>query len=216
MTDSLPHRVKHLRERLGLTQSELARRLDVKPQAIQALEAGKVKRPRFIVPLAKELGVSPDFIETGTETPPATFRNVKVRGVVQAGAWSEVWEWDSDQWYDVPLPVEPGLASMNLFAVESRGPSMDKRYPEGTVLICSDVAQNGENVEVGKRYVVERTGMDGSVEATVKTLHRAADGELWLVPESNDPMFQEPIPLAGKDGETIRIVGRVRYAMSKE
>ncbi len=216
MIDSLPRRVKELREQLGLTQSELARRLDIKPQAIQALEAGKVKRPRFIVPLARELGVSPEFIEAGDSGRGPSIRRVYVRGSVQAGEWAEVWEWEKEDWYEVPVPAQRDIGNKALFAVETRGPSMNKRYPEGTILVCSDFYRDGEPFEIDRRYIVEVERLDGTVEATVKTLWEAEDKNLWLLPESTDPMFQTPIPLTGKEGETIRIVGRVRFSVIPE
>ena len=54
-----PGRIKELREAAGLSQSELARRVGVTPQAVQQLEDGKVRDPRYIVALAEILGVPP-------------------------------------------------------------------------------------------------------------------------------------------------------------
>lgn len=57
-------KVRKLREAKGWSQTELARQMNVtpsvKPQTIQAIEAGKVRNPRNIVELADALGVTPN------------------------------------------------------------------------------------------------------------------------------------------------------------
>lgn len=53
----LAKRVQQRRESLGLSQSELARRLDVSPQSIQSLESGRTKSFRKIMELAAALAV---------------------------------------------------------------------------------------------------------------------------------------------------------------
>lgn len=143
-------------------------------------------------------------------------RMVEVRGTVQAGHWEEAWEWGEDDRYTIPIPDDEGFRAFQLFGVETRGPSMDKRYPEGTVVVVTDVVERGEDIQPGRRYVVEREGADGLREATIKTLWRDDVGSLWLLPESSDPRFQVPIALNGDEGDTIRIVGRVVYAVTRE
>ena len=58
-------RVASLRARVGLSQSELARRIGVSPQSIQQLEAGHIRRPRYLLRLAKLLDVSAEWLEDG-------------------------------------------------------------------------------------------------------------------------------------------------------
>ncbi len=93
---------------------------------------------------------------------------------------------------------------------------MNKRYPEGTVLVFTDAMERPEDLVPGKRYLIERERADGLREATVKKLWQDEHGALWLVPESDDPRFQEAIALDGSDGDTIRILGRVKYAVTRE
>lgn len=173
---------------------------------------------------AKAFRVTPGWLLTGEGAGPGELpvngvtsaRMVRVKGFVQAGHWAETWEWPDDDQYTVPVPFDEGLSPFSLYGAETRGPSMDKRYPQGTVLIFTDAIETHEDVEIGARYIVERERPDGMREATVKTLWRDDAGEMWLLPESNDPRFQEPIPVNGDDDDTIRIVGRVRYAVSRE
>jgi len=54
--------VKQLREEAGLTQKELADRVNVSQQSIDALEAGRVARPKYIVELCEALSVKPKVL----------------------------------------------------------------------------------------------------------------------------------------------------------
>jgi len=50
--------IAHARERLGLNQSELARQLDVSPQAVQAWESGRsIPRPKKLIEISKALQI---------------------------------------------------------------------------------------------------------------------------------------------------------------
>ena len=54
--------VKQLREEAGMTQKELADRVNVSQQSIDALEAGRVARPKYIVELSEALSVKPKVL----------------------------------------------------------------------------------------------------------------------------------------------------------
>lgn len=145
-------------------------------------------------------------------------RRVTVAAHVQAGDWAEAWEWEDADRYDVYVQDLPELRGFRLYAAEARGPSMNKRYPEKTVLVFTNVQETMESPIAGKRYIVERKKSGGEAEHTVKTLMVDADGKFWLVPESDDPRFQAPISVedgTGDDG-TVSIIGRVWFAVSRE
>lgn len=142
-------------------------------------------------------------------------RSVVVRGVVQAGYWTESFEWPEEDWYTVPLYAGQG-APQTLRGAEIRGNSMNRWRPEGTVVVFTDHVELGEELKVGKRYVVERTNAAGEHECTVKKLWQDEAGMLWLLPESDDPRFQTPIELNGNEGDTIRILGRVTHTIVRE
>lgn len=63
--ESFGKRIARLRENVGLSQSDLARAVGVKPQSIQAIESGKAKGSKHVVAIAKKLNVSPDYLQTG-------------------------------------------------------------------------------------------------------------------------------------------------------
>ena len=146
----------------------------------------------------------------------SSIRLVAVKSHVQAGHWSESIQWNEDKWYTVPVPADGKFSNVNLYGAETRGPSMNKIYEEGTVLIYDNIHETQEELISGKRYIIERIKASGERECTVKTLHRDPEGAFWLVPESDDPRFQKPLIINGDEGETIRIIGRVRYRVSEE
>ena len=63
--NEIKDRVAQSRRDMGLTQLELAKRVGVSQQAIQQLEDGVIKRPRYMVELALALGVSPEWLLNG-------------------------------------------------------------------------------------------------------------------------------------------------------
>jgi len=204
-----------MRER-KITREALAERVSSHPVTISKLISGKMGMTvEWMGRLGEALDVDPIEIISA----PARIRTVAVKGHVQAGVWRDSFEWPDDaDWYEVAVPRDPEIDGLPLSAVEVRGASMNRRYDEGTVLVFTAPWDDRQRPTPGMRYIVERRKADGTIEATVKTLHRADDGQMWLVPESNDPRFQTPIPLDDhtEDGIEIRIVGRVRYAVSRE
>jgi transcriptional regulator with XRE-family HTH domain len=64
----LGQRIKERRKALNITQEQLARALKVTPQHISAIEKDKrVPSLSFIIRMAKELGVSIDYLVSGTD-----------------------------------------------------------------------------------------------------------------------------------------------------
>lgn len=196
-----------------MTQADVADRLGIDLTNYNRLENGKVELTyNRMRELADIFHVEPvDLISDSSSV-----RTVRVRGCVEAGSWREAFEWDEQDWYDVSVPFSPGLAAMSLYGAETRGPSMNRVYPEGTVIVFTSLIERPESLEVGKRYVVEREKPDGRREATVKTLARDDTGNLWLMPDSTDPRHQEPLTLEGDDGDIVRVIGRVVYSVRPE
>ncbi|EIX9440359.1 helix-turn-helix domain-containing protein [Klebsiella pneumoniae] len=108
---SIANRVKSQREALGLTQTELAIRSKTSQQAIEQLENGKTKRPRYLPELANALNVTIEWLLEGGEEASVTFigENKKqgrypLVSLVSAGAWAEACEpyniKDIEEWYD--------------------------------------------------------------------------------------------------------------------
>jgi transcriptional regulator with XRE-family HTH domain len=86
---TLGARVRHYRERLGLSQEELALSVGAAQQTIQSLESGKIRKSTFLPHLAKVLGVDLDYLLSGTDqnltvqaAKPITIATVRRRAVV--------------------------------------------------------------------------------------------------------------------------------------
>src|SRR5262249_3260022 len=71
---TLGERVKFLREGRDMSQNDLARRVGVVQQSIDALERGVVSKPRYIVSLARALSVDAEWLEDGVGPTPAVER----------------------------------------------------------------------------------------------------------------------------------------------
>jgi SOS-response transcriptional repressor LexA len=60
-------RLKQARQKKKLTQEDLASAIGIKQQAIQRIEAGKVKSTSYIVQMSRVLDVSPEWLALGDE-----------------------------------------------------------------------------------------------------------------------------------------------------
>jgi transcriptional regulator with XRE-family HTH domain len=66
--DTIGQRIRKLREMRGLSQSELSRRIDVTPQAIQSLEADRNpnRKTRHMIGIARALDFDPRYLDLNT------------------------------------------------------------------------------------------------------------------------------------------------------
>lgn len=121
---------------------------------------------------------------------PEGVRMVGLIGEVRAGAWAEI---PADQ----PEPVDfvpvnlPEYSRAHLYALAVVGRSMDKHYPDGSVIVVCPAHEAGirEN-----DHVVVRLWRGGLAETTLKEVVAEPDGvALW--PRSTDPAYQTPIRL---------------------
>lgn len=213
---SIAKNLTRIRSAAGLSQGALAKLSGVSQQLISQIERGENSSTKHLPKLANALGVGIADLDPTYSGPSPNARMVKVVGYVQAGAFEDAWEWSEDNQYEVPIPADPRLRGYALLGVETRGSSMNKRYPEGTVLIYTTAIHTYEQMKPGKRYIIERERADGTREATVKLLWTDETGKAWLLPESTDPLFQQPIDIEGNTDETIRVIGQVRYAVARE
>ena len=69
--ETLGSRLQHTLNLNGLTQEYVANAVGVSQTAISDIVKGKTKRPRNILDIAKVLGVSPDWLMTGTGEQPS-------------------------------------------------------------------------------------------------------------------------------------------------
>jgi len=169
-----PETVRELREALGLSQSALARRIGVTPQAIQQLEDGKVRDPRYIVALAEVLGVPPAALAgkgggAGPAYPirhePLGRKDLPVYASAQGGPdGSMVFTYDPIEWRERPSILENVPDAFAMYVVND---SMEPRYRQGDLLLvhprrpvrpgndvlCVKVSENRDHVAMIKQLV---------------------------------------------------------------
>lgn len=199
--DSIGARVRESRERLGISQHELARRIGVKQPTIHHLETNVARGTKHIYAIAKALGVSADWLQTGVEganpplieqptIPTLPIRTVPITGAVAAGVWREQVDDLGDPPETIPVSL-PGLERATLFAMRVEGQSMNLHYPDGSLVICCPVAEMG--ARHGDHVIVERRE-NSLVERSIKELV-IETGKARLVPRSSDKRYQAAIDL---------------------
>lgn len=142
-------------------------------------------------------------------------RRVAVAIALQAGAWRRESELPIAERYDVMIRADAALADAVLYAGEIRGADTNLRYSAGSIAILSKLAQSPGEIIEGRRYHVRVIRADNMIEDTIKLLC-SREGQYWLRPESDHPEFQEWLPIAGKPGHRVEIVGRVRGVFFRE
>ena len=63
----IAQRVRHLRMTKGLSQKQLAGRAGISEASVYRIENGRIKTPRILAGMAKVLGVSSSYLETGVD-----------------------------------------------------------------------------------------------------------------------------------------------------
>ncbi len=206
MVISMGNRIKELRKSRGLSQLQLAEIVGTSNQHLGMLESGKRGLTTvWMERIAPALGVTPAELISDV----ASFQGIEVIGSVEAGVLKEAIEWADGDRYTINVPLGDIYKLVKPFALEVRGPSMNKVFQDGSVVICASMYNLGEEPIDGKRYVVQRKIDSHSYEATVKTLRIDDDGNGWLWPESTDPNFQTPEKINGNEGDEITILARV-------
>lgn len=148
--DTLRDRLIHARQRLGLTQEQVAKRADMSQAAYQKLEAGISKRSRFLPEVARVLEVSPLWLTDGVDrqyikggTLVQLEQNVqdaepRLQGMapeiswVAAGQWSECTAGEIDEgtaWHPRPAGASP-----DTFVLRVIGDSMAPEYEAGRLI----------------------------------------------------------------------------------
>lgn len=198
----LDKQIRRLREKLGLSQSDIARKLDVTPSTISNWESGKA-RPRLdkMSQLADLLNVTVSELmgEPGMEIPPpAESVRLPVAVAGRAGEFTE--EPEPGEVVDVPVSVMERIADPDAYIIRIRGNCMSRRFPDGSNAIASPRAEprNGDAV------VAEYNG-----ELIVREFFRGAS-TLVLSPDSYDDGFED-IVFDDPDTDTVSFQGVIKW-----
>jgi len=207
MTDSFI--AKELRRRMdekGFKQKALALAADLNETYVRDILKGKSKNPEAskLARIAAALGCSSDdLLGKGSTVEPIHTTQIEVRGDVQAGVWREAIEWPAVDWYAITVPIDTAYQGFHRYGLKVCGQSMNKVFPEGSVVVVINFGDLGCLPKTGDFVVaVQRCSETGQFEATVKAVQVKDDGTVILWPRSWDPAFQTPIVIPpGDDAE---------------
>ena len=182
----MKYRIREARERLGWTQSDLAKKMGTTQQTIQRYEAGAVDvNSSKLVRLAEILGPTVDYL---IGIPPNAVRACPggvprpVIGRISAGPFGTVYE-ESGEELDVPDDVWE--CHRGGFWMRVSGNSMNRLFAEGS-MVYVDPACEVRNGDVGVACV-------NGDEGTVKRIFFEPNNVVRLHPESYDPEYRDRV-----------------------
>lgn len=203
--------IRALREMAGITQRELADKLEVTDRAVSAWENG-VATPRlgttkaiadvFHISISELWGdalLGVDSAGLVAESPAIYTATTKVPlfGRIAAGKPIAADRVEDSFW----VPPEVLQEHPRAFYLRVEGESMNRVIPDGSLALV-DPDCDVRNGDIGALHV---NGHD----ATIKRVMRGAT-KLMLVPESFDPEFHDMVfDLSDPRSETVTIIGRV-------
>jgi phage repressor protein C with HTH and peptisase S24 domain len=215
-------RVKECREALKMSQKELARRAGLTQPTISSLENGKSHSSGSLASIAKELGVSALWLETGRGNKEPT-KHRSFRRIYPDGATSEE--------YEIRLLESKGSCGSGRHAFEhtEKEPLIKeakwfKKYdvkPEHIIAIYADGDSMSDFIVDGD-IVIFRTAIDdiksGKIYALdtpdglrIKRLHRRVDGSVLLASDNPDKTRYPDELYTGEQARNLVIMGQFLY-----
>ncbi len=201
----MENQLRIARKARRLTQQQLAERADTTLQQISRLERGERRMTLdWVRRLARAMGCTEAEVLGAALS---TVEPVTVRGAAEAGVWRTEADWPAEERYPASVPEDPRYAGVPRFGLEVRGTALNRRYPEGSILICVAIGDLDTAPESGKRVICHRRDGQGHVEVTARLLRHEdgeRDGQAWLWLDSHDPQHQQPIP--AEEAELVALV----------
>lgn len=238
---TIADRINYLIETTGITHIELAKRLGVSRGAVSNWARGKAISGENIARVAEVFGVTMDWLKLGkgkmpefeslsvnpletlrvnTYSPEGNKSFIRQRatpilGTVAAGVWLEI---ETMAPYDQPKELLPIVYQSEypdeaVFGLYVKGTSLNRIAPEGSILICLDLANVGGGYTDGDLVVVERRMRQGGLREVTAKRVRHRNGTTVLMPESDDPQWQRAVTLdpetGGDDTTEVSVIARV-------
>lgn len=173
------NRVKELRMQSGLSQQELANRIDAHRQTIVKLENGSQRLSDvWLQKISKCLGCQPFELITQEMIHDPSIQWVTVYDVTNQS--------DLTNQPVSKFPLTTGIE--NIIGILQKDSSMDKIIPQNAIVFIDPSQKACEN---GNRYLFN---IDG--EFIIRKF-LIIENEVWLWPESNDPHFTPKKPNHG-------------------
>jgi transcriptional regulator with XRE-family HTH domain len=212
--ESMAEKIKALRAKLGIDQKELSARIGVDQSTVSKYERGVQEPKREPSMKLAELAGVPFGEWVGVE--PVTTKNVRARmvpvvGELCAGQWREAIEFDPADREMVPVLLDPDMPGYQLEGYIVRGTSMNRFYPDGSIVFAAATISNGLQPSNGDHVLVSRRNKKGLYEASLKEYVVEADGSKWLWPRSSDPQHQAPLHMGGSEEVTITGIVRASF-----
>ncbi|EAQ4580978.1 helix-turn-helix transcriptional regulator [Salmonella enterica subsp. enterica] len=185
---NISERVKSLRTELGLTQAQLATRAKTSQQAIEQLENGKIKRPRYIIELANALNCDPSWLLTG-EGNKNKPRNQESE-IPSQNSWIGISAWDrntplDDDEVEVPFLKDIEFACGSGAYSEEDNNGFKLRFAKSTL---RKVNANSDGTGVicfpAKGNSMEPVIPDGTTVAINTNDKRIVDGKVYAINEN--------------------------------
>lgn len=232
-TTMKPHeRLAEARKSAGYeTAQDAAEALGVKYPTYAAHENGSRQFAQSAALYAKRFKTTIDWLLLGkpdasqeqaksiiVEKPEGTFgriQQVRVVGSVKASFWQDVTERVSSE-EPMYVPSASGYPADWQYAYTVDGPSVNKTARDGDILVCVDLIKSGADVHENDLVIIERLRFGGAMlERTAKRVRKAIAGfELW--PDSDDPEFQDPLPMSSaQEDEEVRVSAKVVWILRK-
>jgi len=184
-------------EERGFKQKALAIAADLNETYVRDILKGKSKNPEAskLARLAEALGCTSDqLLGKGSTVSPIHTTQIEVRGDVQAGVWRDAMEWPRSEWYAITVPLDAPYAGLHRYGLLVKGDSMDKVFPEGSIVVVVNLVDLGRMPTTGEIVIaVQRSKVSDEFEATVKAVQVLDSGEMILWPQSTNPDLAMPV-----------------------
>lgn len=199
--------LRSLRSKAGLTQLDIAEKLDVSTAAIGAWENGRAK-PRLakLGELAELLGVSvSELVDENGERSlvGAPYVTLPVVAAGHAGEFTD--EFSPDDVADVPLSVIERVNDPDAYLMRIRGNCMNRRFCDGENALLSPRCEPHNGDAVAAEY---------NGEMIIRSFYRGAS-TLVLSPDSYDSSFRD-IVFDDPDTADVEFRGVVKWHQASQ
>lgn len=153
--NNLSERLKFALKILGVSQTELAKKIDVKPQVIQYLCAASSQKSKFIFDIAKALNIDALWLATGRGIAPSGHSSQQNEKKIPILTFNQIIDWKIRQKNISTLTIDNWLSigngfSNDCFAVALSDNSMAPRFSSETIIILDPTAESSENNQPNK------------------------------------------------------------------
>jgi len=184
----------------GKSKIGLAKALKRAPSMITALLSGKRDlKAREIEIIARYLDVDPPVTQSVEYAP--EIRTAFITGEVAGGVWME----PGLEFEPIPttIAIDGRWQAEDVFLLRVRGTSINRHARDGDLVLCLNAHAAPRDFKAGDWVVAERQAADSRIETTVKRVQGDKRHGFFLMPDSDDSRFQEPIRLGKTDGEMV-------------